>query len=280
MTSLGKLSGSRRCCQLELQVGEGAVLGQGHQAEPPHGLGEARGADHPRLVAVGVELHLPREEPADQVADLHQHPEHAAGQPDRQPGRGDQDDDEAVVGRGPRLEGLVPLVALVDDPGEPQVDPHDQRIEPHPRPLREVAELVGEHAGELLERDAGRERQADGEDQLAAQDAEEAPVAVRRGVDPAVDLDPGRPRRADRVADAVHEGVQERLLARLERPRLRPARRSGEQRLDHQRDDHRRRRPGARCRSRPRSSARRPWRAGGSPRGGSRGTPPRRRPGR
>ena len=46
----------------------------------------------------------------------------------------------------------VPLVALVDDPGEPEVDPHDQRIEPHPRPLREVAELVGEHAGELLER--------------------------------------------------------------------------------------------------------------------------------
>ena len=85
---------------------------------------------------------------------------------------------KSVIGRRPRLEGLVPLVALVDDPGEPEVDPHDQRIEPHPRALREVAELVGEHAGELLERDAGREGQADGEDQLAAQDAQRGP---RRG---------------------------------------------------------------------------------------------------
>ena len=28
ITSLGKLSGSRRCCQLVLEVGEGTVLGQ------------------------------------------------------------------------------------------------------------------------------------------------------------------------------------------------------------------------------------------------------------
>ncbi len=73
--------------------------------------------------------------------------------------------------RRPGGEGLVPLVALVDDPGEPDVDPHDQRVEPHPGPLREVAELVGQDAGKLLERHPGHERQSDGEHQVAANDA-------------------------------------------------------------------------------------------------------------
>ena len=172
------------------------------------------------------------------MAGHHQHPEDAAGDPDRRPDRQDDHDRAGVTPRRPGHQVLIPGVALVNDAGEPEVDRADQGREPHPRALREVAELVRQHARELLEVQTRRQRQADREHQLVVENRQRPGRAPGRGVHVAIDLDPTRPRRSDRLANSVHEGEHQGLDRRVELSRLRALPRAGEQRLDHEQGHH------------------------------------------
>jgi hypothetical protein len=64
-----------------------------------------------------------------------------------------------------------------------------------------VAELVGENAGELAGVEAGDEGQADGEDQIAFEDAPGAVGEAGGGVDVHVDVDAGGLGGADGFAE-------------------------------------------------------------------------------
>ena len=174
-------------------------------------------------------------------------------------------------------ERRVPLVALVDDPGEPRIDRPHQVGQLHAGRLGEVPELVRQHARELLEIERRGQGQAHREHQAAAEEREEPVLGTRRGVHLAVDVDPDRRWCADRRADAVDEGEEERLLRRVQRPRLGALAAAGEERLAEEEDQD--------GEDRERTEVERParpWRCGrsGRPRGcGSRASTSRSRPG-
>ncbi len=190
------------------------VVGGAQVVDLVAGLGEDLGAHQPRLVAVGVEFHLPQQVAADRVAGVHQPGEQLAARPHRASRQADGERDAPPgVGAGGLVELLVPAVAAVDHAGEPVVDRPHQVGEPPAGALGEMAEFVGQHPGQLVERQPVDQWQADGEHQvlLAEEAAEPAPQAGR-SVHLAVDVDPARHRRAHRSAQLAHEIVQQRLL--------------------------------------------------------------------
>lgn len=201
------------------EVDEGAIVRHVQDVEPPGGGLEHLSADGPGLVAVGVELHLAEEEAADHVAEHHQEPQDPSREPDDPPDR-PADHGEPGIGPAHLRQAVVPGVALVDDPGEPHVDGSDEERDPHPGPLGEVAELVGEHPGELLDVQARRQREADRQDEPPVEDRHGPALEPGRGVDPAIHVDPRGCQRTDGGAHAVHEREEERFLGRVERPRL------------------------------------------------------------
>ena len=182
--------------------------------QAPHVLLEHVAAAQAGLVPIGVELHLPEQVARHDVTGHHQPPEDAAAEPDR-PLRQEEDQRDAEVDTAAPAPGgqpYVPAVALVDDPREPKTDSADQEAHPHSQALGEMAEFVCQHGGKLLDIHAGREAQADRQHQIVADDHAPKPAAkLGRRVYLAIDVDPPRPQRPDRVADAIHQRKQHGL---------------------------------------------------------------------
>jgi hypothetical protein len=97
-----------------------------------------------------------------------------------------------------------------------------------------VAELVRQDAGELAQVLSRHQRQADGEHQVVAEQAQRAAPERGRGVDLAGDVDAARFRGADRGAQAPDEGEEERFAPLVGGHRAGALGRTGEDRLEHE----------------------------------------------
>lgn len=94
---------------------------------------------------------------------------------------------------------------------EPAVDGHDQIRRSHPGTLRKVAKLVRQHSRQLPCRQAGCQRHADRQNQVAAEKAEQPTSKAGRGIDFAVDVDPSRLWRMDGGTQLIDEFKQQRF---------------------------------------------------------------------
>ena len=145
---------------------------------------------------------------------------------------------QSLLTAGPALELLVPLVAFVDDAPEPAVDSAHERGQSHAAALGEMAELVGQNTAKLADREAGDERQANGERQIPPQKAERPRQKPRGRVDLAVDLHSRGNGRAHMTANLLDEGEEHRLGIAVERNRVPSPFRPRQYGLDQEEDDH------------------------------------------
>ena len=97
------------------------------------------------------------------------------------------------------------------------------RREPHPRALAEVAELVGEHAGELGQGQSGDERQADAQHERRSLALQQPELEAGAGVHLGVDHDAIGHRRADDLGQPLDEREEQRLIASPQRHVVRGA---------------------------------------------------------
>jgi hypothetical protein len=203
-------------------------------AELVQGVDQRVAAGQRHRDQVGLELHLarqralgehhPAEQGVDQRADRpHHDPQHPA------------DPGDADVLAGQAVQERVERVAARDDvPGDllrhvhPAADRH--------RPLREVAELVGEHGADLAEGQRVDQAEPDLE-VLAGREHQvgDRQVVEHRGVDPRRQVDPVRARRAGLVRDLVQEREQAGMVGGRELERAAIAAAADEhQRLEHE----------------------------------------------
>src|SRR4030095_12062993 len=102
---------------------------------------------------------------------------------------------------GPVVKFRVPMVTLEHHSGKPVVDVPYERSDAHAAPLREVAELVRQHASELADGKARHQWQPDREYETALEHAETDRQEARRRVDLAVHLYQTRHRCAHLAAN-------------------------------------------------------------------------------
>jgi len=121
-----------------------------------------------------------------------------------------EDDAEPPVDAvfAPVVELVVPAIALVGDAVEPDLDVLNEKPGAEAGGLGEVAEFVGEHAGELAEGEALGERQADGEAEVVGEEATPSPMEAGARVDGEVDVDGRGWGRADAAAEGFDEGEE------------------------------------------------------------------------
>ena len=161
------------------------------------GVGKRIAAGQFAFVGVGVELHLAEHEATDAVAGVHQGPKDFAGKP-HSGASGVQDNADAQINAlGGRFEPDVPLIAFINDSGEPMIHLANDVREAHARALSEVTELMGEHAGELAHVQSGNKGKTNGEREIVAEKAEDAFAKSGRCIDIVVYLNVRGCGRAD-----------------------------------------------------------------------------------
>src|SRR5919109_3316877 len=111
----------------------------------------------------------------------------------------------------------VPGVSLVNHAGKPEVYGANDVTQPHGGALREVSKLMGQGAGELAHVERRNQRQADGEDQILAEETSPAAPVPGSGVEVAVQVNAPGHGRAHDAADPLDEAEQERFGAWIQR---------------------------------------------------------------
>src|SRR5882724_1887213 len=148
------------------------------------------------------------------MTDIHQHPKHASAEPDAKTSEVEDHADSDIYAPGSFIEAEIPLVAFVDDPREPHADVADDIGETHARALSEVAELVSQDAREFFHRQAGGQRQSDGQDYFIASHTDQSAIKTGGGIDLAINVHAARERSFYQLADSRDEREQKRIALR------------------------------------------------------------------
>ncbi len=128
-----------------------------------------------------------------------------------------------VVFLGPALKAFVPRVGLVRAHIQPRVDVIDQEAATHAEALGEMAELMCQHAEELLAAQPGDQRQADGQHLAAAEETRPAAFEVHAGIHLVGHFQGHRRADADGAGQYLYRFCQSRLVGGVERQRAVPA---------------------------------------------------------
>ncbi len=208
--------------QLVLAPGAGVLFvdlaeGLAQRAQAQCGFAEVLAAGKHHLVAVGVEFHLPRQRARQAEAQQKQPVQQQARGLDAELGDEDHDPDHGVAAfLGPALQAFIPGIGLVRTRVQPCIDVIDQEAAAHAEALGEMAELVGQHAEELLAGQPCHQRQADGQYLAAAEESGPATFEVHTGIDLVGHFQRHRRADADGASECLDGFGQARLVGRVE----------------------------------------------------------------
>ena len=174
----GQVVRQRAVAEPVAQVGGHPPPADRQRGEAAAGLGEHVAADQPGLVAVRVVLLLAGEQEDRRRADLQQDVQHQTAQPHRGAAEPEDPADPQVGLFGEVNQQFVLPVAAVDGVNEPVVRRPGEPQQAAAAALGEVAELVGQHAGEGIRRQPGGQRHADRQHQFPPPTSPNSPPRV------------------------------------------------------------------------------------------------------
>ena len=124
------------------------------------------------FVGISIVLHLAEHEATEEMAQMHQHPQNPAGEPNRKTNQVQKNSDSNVDAISGSCQPHIPLIAFVNHPSKPATHCSNDIGQLHACSLREMAELVSQHTGKLLHRKTRRQRQPDRQDNIVSRHAQ------------------------------------------------------------------------------------------------------------
>ena len=212
--------------QTTLAPGTGILLihftpGPGQRTQLQGTATKCRTPGQQTLVAVGVELHLPRQRTGQAKAQpetaTHQQPRqlntllrHPDGQLQNPPG----------IVLQPFLQAIIPRVATITAHFQPGIDRVDQEVTAHAQPLSKVAKLVPQYADKLLHAHPGNQWHTDGQHFAAREESAPAILEMHAGIYFIGQLHRHRRAQANRLTQLVDHQLQTRFAGQIQLQRF------------------------------------------------------------